>query len=448
MLRTLLVLFAVALAPAQESAGDVVATFHHPDGKEAVVTRRELARDVGERHQRGESSAAAIKLLIDRRLVAREAAAAKLEPTREAIDARVRQIRDSLAEQELTLEAFLAQKWMSWQTFERDYVRLSLAHERLLMQSLGDEDPANVTPELLELWLREARARHRIVEDREQLPAGIIATVDGESIDLADLGEVLLANLADEERQKFVRRIVLRQLLQQEAERASIEVTTKDTLALIARRRARIEADPSYRGASYDEWLEATLGMTAEELARSPQLVATVQQERLMRVRHPDEQLVERLSTEREEVLRKHGEKRRLSIVLLRAAETPNELIPRSFDQAREELAALREKLDEQSFHRIAQIHSEDPYSKVRGGDLGEFARAAPELSDDLLAAAFALDMLEVSEPIRVPQGYALVKVTAIEPPPGDELLLERMREELGRALLEDLLEAAEVKLL
>jgi parvulin-like peptidyl-prolyl isomerase len=55
---------------------------------------------------------------------------------------------------------------------------------------------------------------------------------------------------------------------------------------------------------------------------------------------------------------------------------------------------------------------------------------------------------LEVSAPIRVPQGFCLVRVTKVIPAPDEPELLEALREELAQGLLAEMLEAAAIEVL
>lgn len=441
----------IALIPnLQDPTDPVVARFDYPGGGTGTVTRNEVAREVAQRQRHTEDGERAIKLLVDRHLVALEADRAKLMPTAAEIDQRIDEISAVLSSQGSTLDDFLKAKRMSRERFGVEFMRLQIAHERLVVTSLELKSRDEVTPDLLELWLVEARGRHTIVDDPTKLPADTVVQVDDRRFHLEELGLVLLPNVAEEERAKFIRRVVLRELLQREADSAGIKVTQADTRAEIERRRERIESDPRYRGIGYEEWLRTTQGMTIDELARSPQMVATVQQARLVETRFSTEELAKRLSDDRAAVLRRHGERRKVAIVLLRAVERPNEVIRRDFAAALEEASALRTRIvaGKETFQRIAQINSEDPYSKVRGGELGEFASGSEELPAAILEAAFALPLFGVSEPIRVGQGVLLVRVNGIEPAPGDAELIERMREEAGQEFLARQLDAAKIEIL
>lgn len=433
------------LCQAPQASSDVVARFVL-DGQPAVVARAELAVAVARRHRRTELGDTATDLLVDRELVARAARAAAIRPTAAAITARTDQIAKQLEQSQTSLEQFLAGKRMTLAAFQAEYVAPLLQHEQLVMDELDLTDAAEVTPDLMQLWLRQASRRAGAVTDVDALPPDVVAKVGERSFGLLELGQLMLETLGVDEREKMVRRVVLQRLLEHEASKLDIVVRESDTRAELARRKAIIEANPRYRGVSYEEWLRATQHMTVEQLARSPQLVATVQQREIARRRWPDAELTRRVREQREDVLRKHGEQRRIAIVLLRAREKPDEIIKRSFEVAEEELAGIKELLDDQTWDRVAKVHTEDPWSKPRAGEIGAFFRVDPTVPEPILAAAFSLDLLQVSEPVRVPQGVAIVKVLQIRAAPDDPVLVERLRRELEHQLLVELLEDAKLE--
>jgi peptidyl-prolyl cis-trans isomerase C len=88
---------------------------------------------------------------------------------------------------------------------------------------------------------------------------------------------------------------------------------------------------------------------------------------------------------------------------------TPNSVKARHILVTNEyEAQDLIKKLDEGSkFEELAQKFSKCP-SGSRGGDLGEFqkGRMVPEFE----AAAFALNVNEVSKPVRTQFGYHLIQ--------------------------------------
>jgi len=106
-------------------------------------------------------------------------------------------------------------------------------------------------------------------------------------------------------------------------------------------------------------------------------------------------------------------ERRRVSHILIYVKPGADE---EEEKKAEEKIRQIQEKLKEGAdFAEMARQYSEDPGSANDGGDLGYFTRMEmfPAFSD----AAFSLKKVEdVSETVRTPLGYHLIKLTGIEP--------------------------------
>src|SRR5690606_24086860 len=63
-----------------------------------------------------------------------------------------------------------------------------------------------------------------------------------------------------------------------------------------------------------------------------------------------------------------------------------------------------------EDFAKLAEEHSEDPGSGANGGELGWFSvgQMVPEFND----AAYALEIDEISEPVKSNFGYHIIQVT------------------------------------
>jgi len=75
--------------------------------------------------------------------------------------------------------------------------------------------------------------------------------------------------------------------------------------------------------------------------------------------------------------------------------------------EALKQIEVIRKQANAQNFSKLATQHSEDPGSKAKGGDLGEFERGrmVPEFDQ----AVFALKEGEISAPIKTNFGYHLI---------------------------------------
>lgn len=101
-----------------------------------------------------------------------------------------------------------------------------------------------------------------------------------------------------------------------------------------------------------------------------------------------------------------------------------------SDDQARELLLELREKIENgKSFAELASEYSEDPGSKIKGGDLGWFGPG--EFTPTFESVADSLDIGQVSEPFKTPFGWHILEV------------LERRQHDQGKANKENQARAA-----
>lgn len=99
-------------------------------------------------------------------------------------------------------------------------------------------------------------------------------------------------------------------------------------------------------------------------------------------------------------------------------------------------------------FAELAKLESDDTGSKQIGGDLNFFHRG--QMVAPFEQAAFALKVGEVSQPVKTPFGYHLIKVEAKESKTYDEAkpeLEKKLRPELAQKAIEDLEKKSSVTL-
>lgn len=87
----------------------------------------------------------------------------------------------------------------------------------------------------------------------------------------------------------------------------------------------------------------------------------------------------------------------------------------KAFDAAKAEIEKLMARIEAgEDFAALAEKHSQDPGSKVKGGDLGEFARGAMVKPFEDLAFTSAIG--KVAGPVKTQYGYHIIKVEGKTP--------------------------------
>ena len=114
---------------------------------------------------------------------------------------------------------------------------------------------------------------------------------------------------------------------------------------------------------------------------------------------------------------------------------------PEEWAMARTRAGELKEQLNKGAdFADLAKDNSDDTGTREKGGKLGYFTRG--KISQEFSEAAFSLKPGEISEPVRSPKGYHIVKVEAKMPEQIKDLakvkerIKARLRSERQRAIL------------
>lgn len=106
-------------------------------------------------------------------------------------------------------------------------------------------------------------------------------------------------------------------------------------------------------------------------------------------------------------------------------------IVVQSEGEARELQARLAKN---ESFEELAKKHSRDTNSGPKGGDLGFLGRE--QMLPDFARAAFALKAGEVSDVVRTPFGFHLIKL--VNRKKGQPLAFEQVKTQLQRRLLDE----------
>lgn len=430
-------LFLLATAP--QDPAEVLARFKL-DGKDAIVTRTDVAVEMAFHLRRRERGRQACEQLVDAALTRAAATKQGLLPTNDEIERFWQKLQEQLRNAGQRPEQFPAIRNATREQWFAD-LAVQIAQERLVRNELhlGADEP--VTGEMLKLWLQEERKKRKVVTDPDALPAGTAVRIDDVDVTALDLGLLLLRIAEDGDRDRYVRQVALLQSIESLAHREGIAITPADLEAAVQKRRAEAAQDPQTRKVGFDQIVKAE-GLTIEWLQNSRVFRSHVLLEKVGARRFSKETLAAELTQDRRTVLELVGPRRRLSIMFVRALDEPNGLVPLDFAAAEKRLLEARKRLAEESFDYVARVESQDPRTKQQGGDAGWHRRRSEQLPEAVLGAAFALDEGAVSQPVRTEEGVFLVKVVTVEPDPSDDELLGRLRafrtQEMTKQILDD----------
>lgn len=432
-------------ATAAQDPTDVLARFQL-DGKPAVVTRGDVALEMAFHLRRESRGQEACGLLVDTTLTRLAAERRHLMPTRDEVAAFWQQLQEQLRAAGNRPEDFPAVRNSDPEQLHQ-YLAVQMAHERLVRAELDLGPNESVSPDMLKLWLQEERRKNEVVVDPDRLPAGTCARIGELELPMIDLGFLLLRTSEDFERDRFVRQLIYLRSLEALAEREGVRLTDADLDRAVRQRRDDAARDPRYGGVPFEQILMQSSGLTIASLRQRRVFRGQALLDKLADQRFPDADLQADLARDRQAVLDLVGPRRHLGLIFVRALEQPNALVPLSFPAAEQKLRQVRERLAKESFANVAMIESEDERTKQHGGDAGWYRRRSGELPDALLAAAFALDVGEVSPPVRTEEGCYLVKALDVDPVPADHRLIEQLRRYKAIGLQQQLLREAAIEM-
>ncbi len=423
-----------------------------PEGVVARVDGRDITRTqyfefLGRTAFKQKDGDQTVSQLIDETIVRSEAQRRDVEVTDEAIAQRIETFRQRVQERSLgkkDFDQYLAAQGISLEDLA-SLLQLVIAQEQMVRID-AHIPPGNEIPTRdMNLWLTEMRKKN--APELLGAPEGnVVARVAGQDITFEVIGAKLYQVLPESEKIGRLRELANLTLLFAIGVEMEVEVTDEDLDAEMARRRALLAENEQLQGISYEEFLKAQ-GLTLADVRRSRKVRAGILLDRIIDRLYPREQLEAAYAERKEEFDSLYGRKRRASLILLRSGAYPNALRQRSLDEARLELEEMRERIRKGTgFDYLARTYSEHG-SKERGGDLGNFTAEDPNIPKEIRQIAFTLEKDQVSSPVRVSQGYALVMVTDIEDNPGLDAMREAIRNHLKREWFAKQVEDAHIEL-
>ncbi len=370
--------------------------------------------------------------LIEVKLIEQEMARRRVAVPEEAVDARIRLMSETrVAAGRESFEEALRKEGQSIGPFRRG-IRMKIAMETMAKTDYRIPQELGITNLKLERWYKALKDRAEIKGRRDQLPAHVFATVNGEAISADEFNELLWNNTSREERAAALDVLVKRTLLKQVLDKKGLVVGPEDLDAELDRLEKAYGRTAEYKGLSLDAVLQQQ-GMSKLQLRADPGFAQAVALRKLIRADLTEDQA---RSFFKEHEFEYSGGQVRVSQIYISAVDTRTGT-PKSqkeLEEASRKIQDLKRQLsDGADFAALAQQFSEDRASAAEKGDLGFIPRFG-KLVETLSAAAFALKKGQVSDPLVTPIGFYLLKVTDVRP--GKKTDFEEMKETVYEDLI------------
>lgn len=350
-----------------------------------------------------------------------------------------------------SLAEYLESEGIKRKTFQR-HLLLSVLHERLARKALGLEPSDPLSGEQQSHWLQGVLAGLEQEKGVYPWTDGPVLSIGPHTVTREVFGEYLRGSLPKKDL-----RAACYELLLEERVRARLPDLTPETIELavnkeVDRRRKEVESNSTFQGVAYEQLLRAQ-GLSLATVRKDPAIRAAAMAHLFVDRSHGDTELRAIYEEERSLFDSAYGEGHAISVLVLSAARFSNELNPRTFEEAEEEIKALIERVQSPSdFQRLVGLHSQEPASKEHKGFLGVITRTSNLVPETVKKALWAhIDHKEGSPegdligPLRLQGGVLLLQIGAHRPVPTWEAMSSFIHQELRRRLVRDALPPAAV---
>jgi hypothetical protein len=421
-------------------------------GRDATLSFEELDGLLIERHAMSEDGRAALKHLLNARVLDSLARESKLTIGAAEVDARIAQIERDMAAsgQKGGLPEYLKQNHVPSQTF-REFLRLGLVQETLARRALGIADGRPVNADQQEMWLAQVMASRGMDFPPPPWVDSIAARCGEMVVTQRELASHLRTQIARDTVREDCFQALLEKRLQSRMPDLSEEALGRAVDAELARRRADFAADPKNKGLEFEQAAAAT-GLRAEFLPRDPAVRVAALAHLWVDKTYGVEGLKSAYQKERALFDGRYGEAYRVRILFLRAAVLTNTLNPRTFEDAERELGRLRAEIHgEADFKRLAALRSEDAPSRAREGSFDWVARGDTRLPGELVAKIFPHDDEQIADdrrligPVRSQGGVMLAWVGERRASPAWDVMASYVHRELRKRFMDEALKSSEV---
>src|SRR3990172_2326166 len=276
----------------------------------------------------------------------------------------------------------------------------------------------------------------------------VLATVNGENISQQDVNQMLsrYGKQIPEEQipavtKQIVDGLITQKLIMQFIRDSKIEVSQAEIEKELNKVREEIKSNPGLEGKTLEQVLE-THGSSIDNLKSD--IVISLSLEKHLG-KDIDDKKIKAYFDENKAAC--DGTEVRASHILV---DTHQMKTDAELAQALEKIKKIKAEVDSgKDFAELAKQYSDCP-SKDKGGDLNYFKGMGQRL-EPVSAAVFFLNVGQLSDPVKTPSGYHIIKVTEIKK--GNDVkfddvkqvIKQNMMEEKAQVLIRQLLEKAKI---
>ena len=413
---------------------------------EIRVTESEFHNYLYDLYRDKESGLSLLEQIIQETAIRQEAKHRKIHISRQALDARFDEldqaIRAGTGGEKGLLDTIREQNVAESEFYEA--LRLSIAHETMARSDFGMGGTEPVPVEKLNLWLKELLSKKEIL--REDLKKGVAASIDGTPISTTSFARRLITHLGSGKVSGLLTEAIGIRLVIARAAELGITLTESAIDAELERREELLRKKKGFETISYSSFLEASTGRSLEELRRSEKFRAEVLMQKIAHALIDEDGLLDYFKRNRQSYELRFGEAATVATIFMKAARFPNKHVNRSFEDAADELKAIRKRIEEgeTSFENMARIYSDHDSGK-KGGGLG-FLPPATRGFEESAREALKAERGALIGPYTVSDGCHLIRIGEKRGPVKYGNVRETVRRETRQNLYRKLIEDAGIR--
>lgn len=441
ILSHLILIGLMVTTPNTDLPQGLVATGDHVEVTEAAFYEHLVSEYSGQ-----EISTSLLEQLVSETLIRQEAEKRDLEVPEDQLEARIKdldlQFRVESGGQR-GLSEYMQEQGLDETEFYR-VLELSIAQDTMARDDFGIPDDEPLAVEKLNMWLKDLQGKAKL--ETEGLGKEIMFRINDEAITRLQFGEKLSRMVSDQKLASLLTEMIGIQLITARAKKMDIDLTDADIERELKERDARLRAEPGFETITYESYLQAAHNQSVEELVESDKFRSEILLKKICMALHHEAYLQDFFESNKADFFKQYGEAARLATIFFKAVKFPNQFVSRKFDEAMEELEAIKDRLKrgEVSFENMARIYSEHD-SKKNGGDIG-FVSASARGWEEVVRAARMAELGTLLGPFKTESGCHLVKVLGKRDNPTYDKIRDKVVREARQQYYLDLQKEAKVK--